>query len=588
MFVNLAIVLPLVVLFFVLLFAVVENAAASNNETNLQTLKDRAETVLSANTEVVKMMATFTIDSDIHRVLSQEEYTDYEAVRFKTDISNRMVQLTSMYDTGWYQVLVFGENGVNFFESSVAVEDNAILLSELKQENWYKNLEQNKGQITFFPAHQSELLSEQMPDKAVFAATILKNSNSAREIGVAVVAMSEEMFVEDLLQFDTAADNSVMTDRDGTIIFASDPEVYELNIDFSEDYSKIFEQGSGYLTANVAGVNSNIRFATVEDTHWKIISYSEVEYIWTDYILITVFMGLALLLVIIIMVNYNCNFIYRKIRGINSQILTVTGGDLGARLHEEDYESEFRVLGQNFNDMLDSLQSLIDQLHREEQEKYALEFETLQAQINPHFLYNTLATIRFMVQMGQYEDADKAMVTFSKLLRRSFKDNRSLITIEEELSLAGDYMSLMQIRHQDAFLWDIEIDPQVKDFGILKNTIQPLVENSISHGFNTKQSLGHICIKAKKDGECIKIEIIDDGENANIEKIKQRLSINTQDSRQTRFAGVGVANVQQRIKYNFGSSYGMVVNKNEYGGVTFTVTYPIVNTQEMNNEDCNS
>ncbi len=585
MFVNLAIVLPLVALFFVLLFSVVDNAAASNNQTNLQTLKDRAENVLSANTEVIKMMASFTIDSDIHKILSKSQYSDYELVRAKTDISNSCVQLTSMYTTGWYQILVFGENGENFFESSVAVEDNEIALDDIKEENWYKNLETSNGRVTFFPAYQSEILSRHLPDKAVFATTILKNSNSARDIAVVVVAMSWEMFVDDLLQFDTAVNNSVMTDRDGTIIFASDPQIYNLNIDFFKDYGQIFREESGYFTDDFAGVNSNILFATVEDTEWKIISYGEASYVWTDYILFTILLGLLLLLVIVVMVQYNSNYIHRKILGINKNMLTVTSGDLGARLHEDDYESEFHELGQNFNDMLDAIQSLIEKLHEEEQKKYALEFETLQAQINPHFLYNTLATIRFMVQMEQYDDADRAMVTFSKLLRRSFKDNRSIITIEEELSLVEDYINLMQIRHQNTFSYDIYIDPDIKDCGILKNTIQPLVENSISHGFNTKKTRGHILIKATRQGEFIQIEITDDGEDADLKKIMERLEINIIEGQITRFDGIGLANVQQRYKYNFGKSCGLSVEKNNDVGITFFINYPITTLPFTNDKE---
>ncbi len=581
LFVNLAIVLPLIVLFFVLLVSVSANASASNNRTNLQVLIDRAEAVLSTNTEVIKMIATFTIDRDIHRMLSMQEYSDYELVRYRADISVRCVELTSMYNTGWYQILVFGENEENFFESSVAVEEGAISLEELKMEAWYQELEKSAGKVTFFPAYQSEILSEHLPDKAVFATTILKNSNSAREIALVVVAMSREMFVDDLLQFDTAVDNSVMTDREGNIIFASDPKIYDLNINFKEDYSEIFREESGFFTTDVAGVNSNILFATVDDTEWKIISYGNVSYIWTDYIYITVLLGLLLLFVIVVMVRYNSNYIHRKILGINKHILTVTSGDLKARLHEEEYESEFHELGRNFNDMLDALQSLIDKLHEEEQKKYALEFQTLQAQINPHFLYNTLATIRFMVQMEQYADADRAMVTFSKLLRRSFKDNRSLIMVEEELSLVGDYMNLMQIRHQNAFNYEIDIAPDVKDCGILKNTIQPLVENSISHGFNTKSSLGHISIKAMRQGQCVRIEVEDDGENADIERIKERLDTDIMEGRETRFAGIGLANVQQRFRYNFGNDYGLMVEKNGMGGITFVVTFPIVEAQEQ-------
>lgn len=588
--VNAMIVCPLVLMFFLLLIIVVDGAIDSNNETKLYVLSDKSKNVMSANVEVTKIMDSIAGDIDINIYLSKTEHESvYQQLETKMMIEDKIRQLTSMYENGRYDIVVFGADGNSYFRSSINRDVSNISLETLKEEDWYSSLEKNRSQVFFLSAYQSEILSESIPNQSVFAVSLIRNFNSGRNIALVVVTMSKEMFEKDLLQFDSASEHSVMTDQNGEIIFTSDPFIYELDIKFPKDLSNVYQSESGYFTTVINGVSSDVRFVTVEDVGWKIVNYNNREYIITDYIIFTGILGITLLLVVVIMVNYNCKFIERKIRGINYHILTVTQGDLEARLKEESYESEFHELGQNFNSMLDSIQFLMKQLSEEEKQKYILEFKTLQAQINPHFLYNTLATIRFMIQMEQYENADLAIVTFSKLLRKSYSDNRVIITIEEEIASVEDYMRLMQIRHQNTFVWEIVIDSSIKQYGILKNTIQPIVENSISHGFNGKQTRGHLLIVGEREKAHIQIKIIDDGVGGNLEKINRQLAMDTTHRDAGQLTSIGISNVQQRIRYHFGEEYNLEAEINEQGGITFVITFPIVSMcEESASEYCNS
>lgn len=575
-FVNLCIVFPLILTFLLLLFTMVQESADNNNQTKLQSLVEKANSVQFANTEVIKIIASFMIDTDINKILSTLEYdNEYQQVVDKREIEEECLSLTSMYTNDWYQIMIFAENGETYCDNSAVTGLEEVSISDLAAEDWYQTLVEDDNRVRFFPQNESDILGEFVTGDAVYAAGVIKNSNSARPIAVIVVAMAEEMFVEDLLQFDLSTEYSILTDKDGNIIYASDDSIYEMDMTAEAGFATVFAEDQGYYTDSINSVTSEIRFVTVADTQWKLITYNDREYVWTMYLLGTVVLGIVLLIVVTLMVQYNCNFIYRKIRGINDHILVVTSGDLHAKLKIEEYESEFQELCENFNEMLTAVQILVEQLHEEEKVKYQLEFQTLQAQINPHFLYNTLTTIRFMIEMEQYDEANCATATFSKLLSKSFRDTRSVIPIQEELELVGDYMDLMQIRHHHSFDWEIDIDPVVKNYGIMKNSIQPLVENSISHGFSTKQTQGHVLITAKQVDDLVQIQVIDDGENADFEKIQQQLQSETPDPTVSRLSGIGVVNVQQRIKRNFGQQFGMTAQINEQGGVTTTMIFPI-------------
>ena len=206
-------------------------------------------------------------------------------------------------------------------------------------------------------------------------------------------------------------------------------------------------------------------------------------------------LGAAMFAVLTFIVLHNCRIIEGRMKRLNKNILEVSEGNLEAKI-SENYETEFQGIFRNFNIMLDKIQELLRQLEKEEEEKHRLEIQALQAQINPHFFYNTLVTIRFMIQIEEYEEADQAVLSFSKLLRKSFASQQKFISIKEEMDMVEEYLELMSLRYKNKFQWKMVIEYETGALGILKNLIQPLVENSISHGFNTKEEQGHIWIRA--------------------------------------------------------------------------------------------
>ena len=187
-----------------------------------------------------------------------------------------------------------------------------------------------------------------------------------------------------------------------------------------------------------------------------------------------------------------------------------------------------------------------------------------------------------MIQMEEYNEADRALLAFSKLLRKSFVNSQKIIPIREELAMVEDYLELMKLRYRDKFQWKILAAEDVMELGILKNVIQPLVENSISHGFNMKDDMGHIVICAYRIKESVIIEVEDDGVGVDLEKINN--SIHNQQAVKARdqLNGIGLSNIQMRILRNFGSQYGLSVEVNSSGGVTFRMNIPVIQMEGVN------
>lgn len=194
-------------------------------------------------------------------------------------------------------------------------------------------------------------------------------------------------------------------------------------------------------------------------------------------------------------------------------------------------------------------------------------------------MYNTLASIRFLVEMDMKEQAGICLLALVKLLKRTFSDYRELIPVKEELESLENYLVLMKNRYQNTFEWRIRMEQEAEDALVPRICVQPLVENSISHGFGQKKGMGFIEIEAKKEGEDLLISVCDNGEGADLEKMK-KLLFSTQDCQEGQVSSIGIRNVQRRIRLSFGDNSGMQVEGLAQGGIRIDLRMPFRTVQE--------
>jgi two-component system sensor histidine kinase YesM len=236
-------------------------------------------------------------------------------------------------------------------------------------------------------------------------------------------------------------------------------------------------------------------------------------------------------------------------------IKKVEQGDLTVRTQVKS-KDELGQLGNSLNNMIEQIQVLIDKLIEEEKSKKELELEALHAQINPHFLYNTLNTIKWMAKIQGDKSVSKAITALIKLLRISINLGRDLISLREEIDYVKNYIVIQKLRFNESINLNYEIDEDCLEFTVPKLILQPIVENSIIYGLQDQRPELNIEIKVFKDGDKLVIEIKDDGPGIENEILKNILkSISDRD----RFSKVGLNNVNQRIKLYCGNEYGLEI-----------------------------
>ncbi|MEG1638205.1 MAG: sensor histidine kinase, partial [Erysipelotrichaceae bacterium] len=231
--------------------------------------------------------------------------------------------------------------------------------------------------------------------------------------------------------------------------------------------------------------------------------------------------------------------------------------------------SEFNQLSQSFEHMVKQIQELMERVKNEEITLRKTELKALQAQINPHFLYNTLDSIQWMCERDKTKDAVRMVGALAQLFRISISKGCELIPIEKEIQHAQNYLVIQSYRYKDQFTYDFDIDPEVLTYCCHKITLQPIIENALYHGISRMVDEGRIVITARKIGNDILFSIADNGAGMSEEQVENILSKELTDSK-----GIGVKNVNDRIKIYFGSEYGIMVESELDVGTTIKIRIP--------------
>lgn len=252
----------------------------------------------------------------------------------------------------------------------------------------------------------------------------------------------------------------------------------------------------------------------------------------------------------------------------------ISEGDLDARA-EVDSQDEIAVLADGFNDMAGNIQTLIGKVREDEQKMRKADLRLLQEQINPHFLYNTLDNIVWLIEGNEPDEAVEMVVTLSEFFRLVLSKGKEFITIRQEEQHISSYLQIQGKRYHDILDYHIHIDPDIYEYQIPKLTLQPLVENALYHGIKYKRSRGVIEITGTKKGENLYLTVADDGVGMDEEELKKLEKEISRPCKETE-SGFGLANVNERIRMYFGAQYGMKIWSENGKGTRITIEIPAI------------
>ena len=344
--------------------------------------------------------------------------------------------------------------------------------------------------------------------------------------------------------------------------------------------SLILKQATeGNLQGSFRGVKSYIHFEEIGVNGWKLVGiinnreFQTKAEVIRNRILIDGLVVIAVLIMVIMLVT---NRLTKPLRNICSFLGKVEAGDLSIRTNESG-SVEIGNLSNQINRLIDRINFLMKQIYEEQRFKRKAALKALHAQINPHFLYNTLESISWMIETGKREVAVTLVESLSNFFRLGLSGGRDIVTIGAELEHAESYLKIQQTRYQDRLDYLIDVDEEIKTEHITKITLQPLIENAIYHGIKLKSDgPGRIYLSGSRQGNRIKLVVVDNGvgmspsQLAALESSLAEPKLNPETSGK----GYSIVNINTRIKLHFGKEYGLHYSSKEGVGTRVEVSLP--------------
>ena len=322
---------------------------------------------------------------------------------------------------------------------------------------------------------------------------------------------------------------------------------------------------------------------TVGYTGWKLVGVIKGTGISLNTIKTRLFIVFVIFLIIFIVVLINSYISFRvtdPIRELEKSVKKLEEGNLDADIYMGG-SYEIQHLGKSVQDMKYRIKGLMQDIVTEHEEKRKSEFDSLQAQINPHFLYNTLDIIVWQIENEKQSEAVHTVTALARFFRLSLGKGKNIVTVKAEIEHVKNYLMIQHMRFKNKFDYEFDIEVDVLELSSLKLMLQPLVENAIYHGMEFMDGDGLIKIKAWREADELYLSVTDNGLGMTEEKVAMVLA-GKSNSGNGRGSGIGVKNVNERIKLYFGEDYGLKIDSEPDVGTTIIIHLPAKKYEEEN------
>lgn len=479
-------------------------------------------------------------------------------------------------------IACYTNNGELVAAAPVSNEKNNL---DIIHQEWFVNAVDKMENLHFSTPHVQNLF-----DNANYryywvvslsrAVELTDNGNST--LGVLLVDMNyssiEQLFGK--ANSDNSSEYVYLVDSNGEIIYHPKQKLIYTNL-YEENNMEAISYEDGSHEEVFEGEKRLITVKTVSYTGWKIVSVVPMSAfnmgLYSMRMFVIMLMVLSILMIICINQLVSAR-IAKPLQKLNESVKEWEAGNLKPDIYIGG-SMEVEHLGRTLKSTVEQINQLMDDIMHEQEEKRKSELDALQSQINPHFLYNTLDSIVWMIEGERYEEAVFMITQLASLFRISLSRGKTIIRLEDELKHAENYMNIQKIRYKNSFAVDFSVDEQVLNCCTVKLVVQPLLENAIYYGVQGMEDEGEIHVKAYRVEEDIYIDVCDNGFGMPEDVVEQLLTDNNRVRKHG--SGVGLINVHNRIRLRFGEPYGLEIESGLDEGTTIRIHLPyIVYTQE--------
>ncbi|WP_458120468.1 sensor histidine kinase [Paenibacillus sp. Z6-24] len=545
--------------------------------TNSKVLNQIKSSMESFNDSIVNGVSHASQNGTVKNYLTSGESDSITMSSSYFAMGQQMKQIKSNVDAYDVGIVVSGVNGRSYSSdwSYWPVDPGQLAKSKLTE----RTIAEPKRLMYQYDEESAQ--SGVLKDRYIVASKALMERTSGFLYGTIYIAIKEQEFKRFYSNFTSTGSDVLLLNANGRIISSNQEQLIGT---FSPDllgYAKeINKQKLNYKNADVMGKNHIILSNHIPSYDIYLVNMIDREYAVgqivnvRDIALICIGIVMAALLTVFLISRRLTQSLTRLVR----QMSTITEKDFGNYVHVTG-SYEVQELSRAFNYMLDELNDYIARLLQTQKEQRNAELAALQRQINPHFLYNTLASIKMLVQKGNKDTAAETINALISLLQNTISNVSETITIEQELNNMKNYVFINHVRYGNKVQVNYFVSPDCMEYHVPKLIIQPFIENAFFHAFNEKGA-GVIYILVSRLEDTLVCEVVDNGDGMDgLEQGEQSVLPNPKSKRQL-FTGIGIQNVHHRITLLYGEQYGVTISSKKGEGTKVKISLPLIIEQQ--------
>ncbi len=535
------------------------------------------ETAIETNKQLLDQ-ASYNVNAYIRNLMNISDTMYYSVIKNR-DLTYEPLdeELTLLYEA----------NKDNLVSITCVTQDGAIVAAapvstrkegiDIMEQEWFQKANKKIENLHFSIPHVQNLF-ESSNYRYYWVVSLsrsveLTNAGGIRR-GVLLVDMNFSA-IEQLLSKVNEKDNGYvyLMDSDGELIYHPNQKAIYSKLMFENNKAAAtYQDGDNMEVFN--GDKRVVIVKTLGYTGWKLVSVTPIKEFSMNLNQIKFFTVLIAVITVMIILFANDIISARvtdPIIKLEKSIKYIENGNLDKEIYIGGTH-EIRHLGKTITSMVTQLKNLMDEMVIEQKEKRKSELNALQAQINPHFLYNTMDSVVWMIESKRYQEAISMIKSLASLFRISLSKGKNVISIKDEILHAKYYMDIQIVRYKNKFQVIYQIDPEIESYSTIKLIVQPLLENAIYYGVEHMDGEGEILLKGYFDKEDICIEVTDNGMGIPKETIPFLLSDDTRVHK--RGSGIGLCNINQRIQLYFKGNYGLEIESELDEGTTVRIRLP--------------
>ena len=541
----------------------------------------KAENLTVENSRQLLNQTTINLEDYLRNMRRISDAMYYTVIK-NTDIGSESLEdsMNLLYEANkdkLVSVACYTNDGKLTEASPIATEKPGV---DVKSQKWFQDAAGELENFHFSTPHVQNLFDD--PSYRYYwvvslSRTVELTRNGNSMLGVLLVDMNYSS-IEQLLEkanTDTSGEYVYLMAPDGEIIYHPKQNLIHMGL-----YEENNTEAAGYedttVKENFHGEKRLVTVKTISYTGWKLISVVPMKSFSMGMTgmrnLVVLLVALTVLAVVILNQMVSAR-ISKPLRRLNDSVKEWEAGNMNPDIYIGG-SMEVEHLGKTLRSTVAQIRQLMDDIVVEQEEKRKSELDALQSQINPHFLYNTLDSIVWLITGERYDDAVFMITQLASLFRISLSKGKTVIKIEDEVKHARNYMNIQKIRYKNSFEVDFQIEEDILDGCIVKLVLQPLLENAIYYGMEFMDGEGEIHVRGYRKDKDVYLEVEDNGLGMPEEEAAELL--NGKERPHKHGSGVGLVNVHSRLKLRFGEAYGLVIHSCPDEGMMVQIHIPYI------------